>query len=236
MATVKKTLQLYRELEGKLQNERQKLVTRLGSLDKRNFVVVTVKDRAGSQVQDGGLVRADNSSTPITNATQIHSEIADLKLRYVEARIERLAALCSENPKTPTPDDLSFDRYTDFVERNQRIVQLSVRLYDLEKLKYDLKQRSDVTAQAIRQGERHASRSEFIAESVQRIQLFIRHRQAAPLSTRRYVQELLRPRGNRKTLESMEVQSYVAECHQNAGNPTNAAGWFYKYGHSLLYI
>ena len=217
MAAVKKTLQLYRDLEGKLQDERQNLVVRLGTLDRKNFVVVSIKDG----VQDAGLARADNSNTPITNATQIHLEITDLKLKHVQERVVRLATLCSENPKSPTPDELSYDRYTDFVERNQRIVQLSLRLYDLEKLKYDLKQRNAVTSLVTNRG----AGNDFVAESIQRIQLLIqRHRRTAPNSTRRYIQELVRPQGNRKTLESMEVQSYVTECHQNAGSHTNAAG------------
>lgn len=217
MAAVKKTLQLYRELEVKLQDERQILIVRLGSLDKKSFVVVAIKD--GEQ-QDEGLARADNSNTSITNATQIHFEITDLKLKYVKERIVRLGELCSENPKSPTPDELSYDRYFDFVERNQRIVQLSLRLYDLEKLKYDLKQRNSIV---INHG---VAGNDFVAaESIQRIQLLIqRHKSAPQNSTRRYIQELVRPQGNRKTLESTEVQSYVAECLQNAGSPTNAAG------------
>ena len=50
------------------------------------------------------------------------------------------------------PRDLRFSRYEEWLETNQRLFEMQSQLYDLEKLKFELKQKHVLARRAIAEG------------------------------------------------------------------------------------
>ena len=62
--------------------------------------------------------------------------------------------LLREYPKSSTPQELSYTRYEEWLETNQRLFELNSQLYDLEKLKFEIKQKQTLARKAIARGGR----------------------------------------------------------------------------------
>ena len=74
-------------------------------------------------------------------------------MAYVQEALKKLMALVRENRKIPTPPELMFSRYEDWVDSNQRLFELNSQLYDLEKLKFDIRQKQIQARKAIATGD-----------------------------------------------------------------------------------
>ena len=91
-----------------------------------------------------------NVSSLVATATNILIESVSLRLSFVQESIKKLTVLYHENQKLPTPPELLFSRYEEWVLTNQKLFELNTRLYDLEKLKFDLKEKKRLAKKAIK--------------------------------------------------------------------------------------
>ena len=73
-----------------------------------------------------------------STVTNILIESVQIRLSYVTETITYLTNLYHENPKSRVPPELMLSRYEEWVRTNQRLFELNSRLYDLEKVKFDL--------------------------------------------------------------------------------------------------
>ena len=91
-----------------------------------------------SLVEEGVMAHSSDVTSLVSTATKILIESMQLRLSYVQEVLSKLTAIQQENPKLPTPPELLFSRYEEWVGRNQRLIELNLQLYDLEKLKFEL--------------------------------------------------------------------------------------------------
>lgn len=98
-------------------------------------------ERIQSLVEERVMAHSSDITSLVSTATNILIESMQLRLTYVQEVINKLTAIQKENHKLPTPPELLFSRYEEWVQRNQRLIELNVQLYDLEKLKFELKEK-----------------------------------------------------------------------------------------------
>lgn len=79
----------------------------------------------------------------VSTATDIIIKALRIKLRYVHDILERLSLLVSDNPRQATPTDLSFSRYEEWLDSNQQLLEYNSQLYDLEKVKFEMKRKNE---------------------------------------------------------------------------------------------
>ena len=92
----------------------------------------------------GGLVEQTETyhsdvTSLVSTATNILIESIKLRLSFIREALEKLNALHRENPKLRTPAELAFLRYEEWLASNQRLFELNAQLYDIERLKFELK-------------------------------------------------------------------------------------------------
>ncbi len=80
----------------------------------------------------------------ISTATNILIESVELRLSFLRDIIFKLNTLYDESPKIPIPPELGFKRYEEWVGSNQRLLELNAQLYDIEKLKFELKRKKSM--------------------------------------------------------------------------------------------
>lgn len=85
----------------------------------------------------------DDLSTLAATATKILMESVEIRLAYVSEVITLLTNLYQENPKQRTPPEFALSRYDEWVQTNQRLFELNSKLYDLEKVKFDMQRREE---------------------------------------------------------------------------------------------
>lgn len=101
-------------------------------------------------VEEAETQYPSNVSSLVAAATNILIESVTLRLSYVQEAIKKLTSIYNENPKLPTPPELLFSRYDEWVQTNQKLFELNTRLYDLEKLKFDLNEKKRMAKKAIK--------------------------------------------------------------------------------------
>ena len=115
-----------------------------------------VRERMPSLIEESVLAHSSDVTSLVSAATNILIESMQLRLSYVQEVLNKLTLIQQENPKFPTPPELLFSRYEEWVQRNQRLIELNSQLYDLEKLKFELKEkRSKVKASGAPKGQQH---------------------------------------------------------------------------------
>ena len=90
--------------------------------------------------QTEGYHHSDVNSL-ISTATSIVIESVELRLGFLRDILLKLNTLYHEAPKLPTPPELGYQRYEEWVGSNQRLLELNAQLYDIERLKFELKQK-----------------------------------------------------------------------------------------------
>ena len=100
-----------------------------------------VRERMPSLIEESVLAHSSDVTSLVSAATNILIESMQLRLSYVQEVLNKLMSIQQENPKLPTPPELLFSRYEEWVQRNQRVIELNSQLYDLEKLKFELKEK-----------------------------------------------------------------------------------------------
>ena len=112
------------------------------------------RERMPSLIEESVMAHSSDVTSLVSTATNILIESMQLRLSYVQEVLNKLTSIQQENPKLPTPPELLFSRYEEWVQRNQRLIELNSQLYDLEKLKFELKEkRSKVKAVAPNEGQ-----------------------------------------------------------------------------------
>lgn len=100
-------------------------------------------------VEDPETQYTSKVSSLVATATNILIESVTLRLSFVQEAIKNLTALYHENQKQMTPPELMFSRYEVWAQTNQKLFELNTQLYDLEKLKFDLKEKKRLAKKAI---------------------------------------------------------------------------------------
>ena len=98
-------------------------------------------DRMPSLIEETTMAHSSDISSLVSTATNILIESMQLRVSYVQEALTKLTSIQQENPKLPTPPELVFSRFEEWVQTNQRLFELNVQLYDLEKLKFELKEK-----------------------------------------------------------------------------------------------
>ena len=112
----------------------------------------TSREPIPSVLEERVMAHSSDITSLVSTATNILIDSMQLKLSYVQEVLKKLVAIQQESHKLPTPPELLFSRYEEWVQRNQRLIELNVQLYDLEKLKFELKEkRSKVQVRARRE-------------------------------------------------------------------------------------
>ena len=57
----------------------------------------------------------------------------------MQEALSKLSTLVKDCPKGVVPPELGFPRYEEWLETNQRLFELNSQLYDLEKLKFEIR-------------------------------------------------------------------------------------------------
>ena len=150
--SLKRNIQSFKTTAQKLQVKLDQL--RLKKEDIRSSVFTLVEE---SREEDGKLEEQEtyqsDVSALVVTVTDTLIEILELKLEYVQGVLKKLMVLVRENRKIPTPPELMFSRYEDWVGSNQRLFELNSQLYDLEKLKFDIRKRQIQARNAIATGD-----------------------------------------------------------------------------------
>ena len=94
-------------------------------------------------VEERVMAHSSDITSLVSAATNILIESTQLRLSHVQDVIAKLTEIQDEKnkKKAPTPPELLFSRYEEWVQRNQRLIELNVQLFDLEKLKFELKEK-----------------------------------------------------------------------------------------------
>ena len=85
----------------------------------------------------------------VSTATDITTKALQIKLSYIHNKLEELAQLVTENPRQATPPELSFVRYEEWLETNQQLFEYNCQLFDLERVKFEVKKKQEAVRQAI---------------------------------------------------------------------------------------
>ena len=118
-------------------------VTRAGNLGAslNPALVREDRERMPSLIEETVLAHSSDITSLVSTATNILIESMQLRLSYVQEVLNKLTSIWQENSKLPAPPELLFSRYEEWVQRNQRLIELNSQLYDLEKLKFELKEK-----------------------------------------------------------------------------------------------
>ena len=118
-------------------------VTRAGNLgaSPNPALVREDRERMPSLIEETVLAHSSDITSLVNTATNILIESMQLRLSYVQEVLNKLTSIWQENSKLPAPPELLFSRYEEWVQRNQRLIELNSQLYDLEKLKFELKEK-----------------------------------------------------------------------------------------------
>ena len=84
----------------------------------------------------------------ISTATTILIESLELRLGFLRSVLSKLDVLYQEAPKLPTPPELGYQRYEEWVGSNQRLLELNAQLYEIERLKFELKKKQSLARKA----------------------------------------------------------------------------------------
>ena len=113
------------------------------------------------------------------------------------------------------------------MESNQRIFELNTQLLDLERLKLELREKRKANKKKKKLHARKAHHPPLsaasdgaggISTSLHKIQSFLlKYRVSAPQTAQTYVQHLLVPPKGRETVESREMQGFIAQCNNTGG-------------------
>ena len=151
-SSLKRNIQSFKSVAQKLQAKLEQLRHKREDAKSRAFVVLEENKQEERNLEEQDAYQTDVSSLVVT-ATDILIEILELKLTYVQEALRKLSALAHENRKIATPPELSFSHYEEWVDSNQRLFELNSQLYDLEKLKFEIRQRQIQARQAIAKGD-----------------------------------------------------------------------------------
>ena len=151
-SSLKRNIQSFKSVAQKLQVKLEQLRRKREETKSRAFVVLEENKQEERYLEEQDQYQTDVSSLVVT-ATDILIEILEMKLMYVQEALTKLSALAHENRKIATPPELSYSRYEEWVDSNQRLFELNSQLYDLEKLKFEIRQRQIQARQAIAKGD-----------------------------------------------------------------------------------
>ena len=112
-----------------------------------------VRERMPSLIEESVVAHSSDVTSLVNTATNILIESMQLRLSHVQEVLNKLTLIQQENPKLPTPPELLFSRYEEWVQRNQRLIELNSQLYDLEKLKFELKEKRSKVQAVIPKGQ-----------------------------------------------------------------------------------
>ena len=150
--SLKRNIQSFKSTAQKLQVKLEQLRLKKEDVRSTAFTVVEGSGEEDGRLEEQETYQSDVSALVVT-VTDTLIEILELKLAYVQEALKKLMALVRENPKIPTPPELMFSRYEDWVDSNQRLFELNSQLYDLEKLKFDIRQKQIQARKAIATGD-----------------------------------------------------------------------------------
>ena len=150
--SLKRNIQSFKSTAQKLQMKLEQLRLKKEDVRSTAFTVVEGSGEEDGKLEEQETYQSDVSALVVT-VTDTLIEILELKLAYVQEALKKLMALVRENRKIPTPPELMFSRYEDWVDSNQRLFELNSQLYDLEKLKFDIRQKQIQARKAIATGD-----------------------------------------------------------------------------------
>ena len=141
-------------------------------------------------------------------------EIIKIKLDRITEVLCVLQDLSAKNPRQPTPVQLSFKCFDEWVTRNKALHTLHASLYEIEELKYALMKRRKVLkdhfASKMPSKEALVQNMGSILSKLDNAASFF----VAQSSLSKYLDSLLSPHEQGSTIESQHICSYVEECHQ----------------------
>lgn len=113
----------------------------------------------GKLLSPGGLVEQTETyhsdvMSLVSTATNILIESIQLRLNFIREALEKLDVLHRENPKLRTPPELAFLRYEEWLASNQRLFELNAQLYDIEKLKFELKHKQVMAKKVLKRSKK----------------------------------------------------------------------------------
>lgn len=150
--SLKRNIQSFKSTAQKLQVKLEQLRLKKEDIRSRAFTLVEEPREEDRRLEEQETYESDVSALVVT-VTDTLIEILELKLEYVQEVLKKLMVLLRENRKIPTPPELMFSRYEDWVGSNQRLFELNSQLYDLEKLKFDIRKRQIQARNALATGD-----------------------------------------------------------------------------------
>lgn len=224
MAPVRKTLQQYTVLRGRLTSRLSELREKDPRRKPRHsFILIN----ASEEEEEMGTNEAMASQSALV--TDILVEIIQTKLWFLNEVISSLESLVKEDPRQATPFELQLSRFEDWVETNQQLFELNARLYETQKSMFDIRktqiERSTHGGSSQEQSSLVTQQSSCASNILQNI---------STVSTGQmtnYISERLHPRNNRMTFEATKIEEYVQECAQFQGGtlenpPVDSQGMF----------
>ena len=70
----------------------------------------------------------------------------------MQEALHKLSTLMKDSPRGVAPPELGFSRYEEWLETNQRLFELNSQLYDLEKLKFEIRHKKKQARRSIAGG------------------------------------------------------------------------------------
>ena len=208
MPPVRKTLQLYNARRDRLMVRLNELKEKRTKMKPRLSVTTSNTVRPTQEGIDGGESSSMEMASQSALATDVLVEILELKLGFINETISSLQALTKENQRQPTPVHLQVSRFDDWVDTNQQLYELNVRLYDIQKDMCDMKRSQQVVPAP-------ASTQDSLFSLTANAGSMLRNFKSATSTIMNlYVSERLNPRSNRTTIEATKLEEYVQECVQ----------------------
>ena len=139
-----------------------------------------------------------------------------MKLDRIAEVLCILQELSVKDSRQPTPVQLSFKCFDEWVTRNKALHTLHASLYEIEELKYSLMKRRKVLkdhfASKMPSKEALVQNMGSILSKLDNAASFF----VAQSSLSKYLDSLLSPHEQGNTIESQHICSYVEECHRVA--------------------
>ena len=143
-------------------------------------------------------------------------EVIKIKLDRIAEVLCILRELSAKDSRQPTPVQLSFKGFDEWVTRNKALHTLHASLYEIEELKYALMKRRKVLkdhfASKMPSKEALVQNMGSILAKLDNPASFL----VAQSSLSKYLDSLLSPHEQGSTIESQHICSYVEECHRVA--------------------
>ena len=149
--SLKKSIQAYKTVAQRLETKLEQLRVKQDEVEGRAFVVLDENTDQQNLEESPESYPTDVSSL-LSTATNILIETTQLKLTFVQESLTKLRRIHQETPKHATPPELLFSRYEEWLATNQRLFELNSQLYDLEKLKFELRQKHSVARRSVKEG------------------------------------------------------------------------------------